>query len=289
MSIVRQGVAADIPAMTNIWIQSFGDSADYVGRFMERRLPSCTALVYEEDGIITSQLFLLPGVMRVSGVRLPALYLYAAATATAYRGKRHMSRLIEAAKVFAQKGGYRYIALVPGESGLYDYYARFGFYEAFSYRLYRANRVALDKAGMGHGGTVLLTTAELTALRNTRLVRVDTFLWDENAVSFAVGQHAFSGGNVVCVPDAWALFYEDSSMAKVVELYAGGDGFRRLSKALLDITGTDTFEFRVSSGTVLSGEGFTDFGFNRGGMVFETEGFEKTQKVKDAYIGLSME
>ena len=288
MYIIRQGVTEDIPAMTEIWIKSFGDSTDYIEHFMEKRLSSCTALVLEENGAIASQLFLLPGAMRVSGERLPALYLYAAATAPEHRGKGHMARLIAASKDFAEKGGYRFIALVPGEEELYGYYRRFGFYEAFSYRLRRLNRTALQKVAFERRETVLLSAAEMTAVRNARLPRSGAFLWDEKAVSFAVRQHCLGGGSVVCVPEAWALFYVQGGTVKIIELCAGKDGFGGIAKALLDETDADAFEFRVPSDSALDYEGFSDLGFFKGGMMIAVGG-EETRIVENAYMGLSME
>ena len=166
MSEIRRADKADIPAMTEIWIDSFGDSGEYVGRFMDERLPSSAALVLSDEGTVMSQLFLLPGEMSVSEKRQPALYLYAAATRPDGRGRGYMSLLIEAAKDYAEKNGFAYIALVPGEDGLYDYYSRFGFYEAFGYRLLRKSRSGLQKAAGARGEKLTMTSASMTAVRN---------------------------------------------------------------------------------------------------------------------------
>ena len=223
MSIIRQAYKTDIPAMTEIWVNSFGDSAEYVGRFMDQRLPSSAALVLIDEGSVMSQLFLLPGEMSVSKKRLPALYLHAAATRTDGRGRGYMALLIEAAKEYAEKNGYMYIALVPGDDGLYDYYSRFGFYEAFKYRLLRLSRAELQKAAGTYAAKHAMTAAEMTAVRNKCLMGADAFIWYESAVSFALSQHSFGGGKVICVHDAWALFYEENGTVKVSELCADED------------------------------------------------------------------
>lgn len=284
MSEIRRADKADIPAMTEIWIDSFGDSGEYVGRFMDERLPSSAALVLSDEGTVMSQLFLLPGEMSVSEKRQPALYLYAAATRPDGRGRGYMSLLIEAAKDYAEKNGFAYIALVPGEDGLYDYYSRFGFYEAFGYRLLRKSRSGLQKAAGARSEKLTMTSASMTAVRNKCLSGADAFIWDENAVSFAVSQHSLGGGLVLCTQDAWALLHEENGTAKVTELCAGEKGFGEVAAALLDDTDAEYFEFRVPQNSLLGGGEP-----KRGGMIFETVLAENSERISNAYIGLTME
>jgi len=284
MSEIRLANRTDIPAMTEIWVNSFGDSYSYVGRFMDDRLPSSAALVFLDEGSVMSQLFLLPGEMIVSKKRLPALYLYAAATRTNGRGRGYMALLIEAAKEYAEKNGYMYIALVPGEHGLYDYYSRFGFYEAFSYRLLRFSRAELQKAAGIHAAKNMMTAADMAVVRNKCLFGADAFIWDESAVSFAVSQHYFGGGKVLCTQDAWALFYEENGTARVIELCADADGFDAIAASLIDETNADYYEIRVPPDFIIGGGEQ-----KKGGMIFETALADNRVRISNAYMGLSME
>lgn len=285
MSVVRFAQSADVPAMSAIWANAFGDSAEYISFFMNERLPSSAALVLEERGVVKSQLFLLPGNMSVSGAVVPSLYLYAAATERDSRGRGFMALLIEAAKEYAADGGFHYITLVPSGGGLYGYYSRFDFHGAFGYRLLSFRRAELENLSDGTAKNHILTAFEMSEIRNKGLSGFDAFIWDENAVSFASEQHALSGGKIICAPRAWALSYEENGAENIIELCAESSAaFAALAARLLDKCGAETFKFKVPDGFFLKGGEYF-----RGGMIFKAPAAERSKSIRRAYMGLIME
>ncbi len=125
----------------SLWARSFGDSVEYINFFFENH--ACNCLTNVRDGVLTAQLFLIEG--EICG--RSGYYLFAACTAPEYRGQGCMAELLSKAEAFARQNGKAFIALVPAEKSLFDYYARFGYKTAFYYeKRYVNNLTALPSA-----------------------------------------------------------------------------------------------------------------------------------------------
>ena len=116
-----------VPALEALWQTVFGDEKDYTDLFFGGVWKNSHTLIAEENGEIVSALYLLQSLLRADGEVFRGFYLYAAATAPACRRRGHMGRLIEEAKAFCTANGGDFIALLPANAPLYDYYAAFGF------------------------------------------------------------------------------------------------------------------------------------------------------------------
>ena len=248
--MIRTATFADIPALTDNWKRCFGDGGDYVGFFMSRRFSPANTLVAVESERVVSQLFLLPGHLRLAGETYDADYLYAAATHPAYQGRGHMARLIEAAKAHTHARGGSFIALVPGKKGLYDYYARFGFSQLFTYQQRVFARAELEQIAVDHADVRAADAPEITALRNEVLSAGDAFLWSEPAVRYAVAEHEAFRGRAVCVYHegqlcAWLLAARDGETAFVGECCALDGAFPLAARALLDCYDAAQFTLRI--------------------------------------------
>ncbi len=109
-----------------LWQEAFGDSEEYI-RFFHSSHCGCHCLTLAESGELTSALYLIDG--NLCGEN--GYYLFAAATLKKHRGKGCMASLLEKAKRFALENKKSFIALVPAEKSLFDYYSRFGYKTAF--------------------------------------------------------------------------------------------------------------------------------------------------------------
>lgn len=109
-----------------LWQEAFGDSEEYI-RFFHSSHRGCHCLTLTENGELTSALYLIDG--KLYGEE--GYYLFAAATFKKHRGKGCMAHLLEKAKQFAIQNKRSFIALVPAEKSLFDYYSRFGYKTAF--------------------------------------------------------------------------------------------------------------------------------------------------------------
>ncbi len=109
-----------------LWNEAFGDSEEYIN-FFHYSHDSCICLMLTDDDKLTSALYLIDGEL----CDKKGYYLFAAATFENFRGRGHMSSLLKKAESFAKDNGKSFIALVPAEATLFDYYSRFGYKTAF--------------------------------------------------------------------------------------------------------------------------------------------------------------
>lgn len=287
--MIRIANKSDIPAMAETWKSSFRDSGEYIDFFMRNRFPSAGALIALENGQPVSQLVLLPGEMSLAGRRYAAYYLYAAATRPEYRGQGHMACLMEAAKTHAREHSVSYIALVPGEESLYGYYARFGFLKCFTYIKREFSREELSAKACEGGEIRPAGIAEITALRNACLDVGGAFLWDENAMRYAVKEHEAYRGKSICVFDcgrlcAWLLASRDGGTVYVSEFCALPAAFSCAAKALLESFGEQRFELRLRADGC-------DKDTIDGGMIFPVsrEAEAAVRQSENSYIGLILD
>ena len=109
-----------------LWHEAFGDSEEYIN-FFHGVHASCVCLMQTEHDELASALYLIDGEL----CDRQGYYLLAAATFKKFRGQGHMASLLRKAEAFAKQNGKSFVALVPAESSLFDYYSRFGYKTAF--------------------------------------------------------------------------------------------------------------------------------------------------------------
>ncbi len=200
--IIRKAKTDDFERIAEIWQSSFGDEKEYTDFFLKKRIQSAKTLVFEKDGTVASQLFLLP----VTAGTLDGYYLYAAATDENYRGKGMMARLLYEAEKEAVGDGKDFIMLVPGTESLFGYYGKFG-YEA-SFFKYTGT---LEKAKNPQHDTDFSLKAEdavgfLNSFRNC-------IRWDEEALSYATDEFLSFRGKLVTLKDkAVIMMSEDEAV-----------------------------------------------------------------------------
>jgi len=109
-----------------LWKEAFGDSEEYINFFLDMH-KGCTFVPLIENGVLVSALYLIDGVLN----DVDGFYLFAAATFKEHRSKGYMARLLKLAEEKAKQKNKSFIALVPAEKSLFDYYSRFGYKTAF--------------------------------------------------------------------------------------------------------------------------------------------------------------
>ncbi len=113
------------PQAAALWKEAFGDSEEYINFFFDNH--SCVCLTQCDNNELCSMLFLIDGELN----NIKGCYLFAACTFKNRRGKGYMPMLLERAKKYAEEQGKGFIALVPAENWLFDYYGKFGYKTAF--------------------------------------------------------------------------------------------------------------------------------------------------------------
>ena len=114
-------------ALKALYLQCFADTEAFSSAVFEHIYrPEEAFVINEGEGPVS--MLLCP---RFSIGKLTGGYVYAACTAEAYRGRGYMARLLAAAGEAMKARGDSFSFLIPGEKGLFDYYARFGYNPAF--------------------------------------------------------------------------------------------------------------------------------------------------------------
>ena len=186
--MIRIAQQKDIPVLSEIWSQAFADSKSYIDFFMKKRFSSCVSLVNETQERISSALYLLPGELMIEGNAHKAVYLYAAATIPEDRGKGYMSALLKQAEQTAAERGAEFIALVPGDEKLFDFYSKRGYSTAFSVREITMNKEKINSAenvGYRFSYGILPDFGALYSLRSKVLGDTVYFSWSEDALKYA--------------------------------------------------------------------------------------------------------
>lgn len=126
--------------MTLLWQECFGDSEEYIRHFLESR-KDCFPILWEEKGEVFSMLFLLEMKLREK----KGYYIYALCTKPEHRGKGIARKLVEFSQSFAKENGADFLALVPGEASLFEYYRKMGFTDNIAQNLYFLTREEFEK------------------------------------------------------------------------------------------------------------------------------------------------
>ena len=136
-----------VDSLINLWQKVFGDEREYIELFFKEAYSDSECFGEIVDGEVVSAFYLLKCIIKCDGKIYRGRYLYAAATLPEYRGKGLMAKLIKEALEYAENENLDFIALVPADDGLYDYYGRFSFRESmFKYKHTIKNDTATMRA-----------------------------------------------------------------------------------------------------------------------------------------------
>lgn len=142
--ILRRSTETDLPALQRLWQEVFGDPPAFTGHFYEAFGPDA-AIVAVKDGKIVAMVHPLPVALAQNGQYSFGVYVYALATAPAYRGQGIASRLLSEAEAAAFPASPTlteamavglsakatptpaFSLLIPAEENLFRYYCARGY------------------------------------------------------------------------------------------------------------------------------------------------------------------
>ncbi len=112
-----------IPALRNLWKEAFGDTDAFLDTFFS------TAFREERCRLVTIEVDVAAALYWFDCLYMdqPVAYIYAVATATAYRGQGICHKLMADTSQHLKKLGYAGILLVPGSKALFSFYENMGF------------------------------------------------------------------------------------------------------------------------------------------------------------------
>ena len=123
--IIRPWRAEDLPRLEKLWMDAFGDDADYIGKFRANFMNPDGCLVAEADGMAVSAMYILDGpiLFPPDGTSLSTAYAYSLATDPAYRG-RGIGSAVYRACVDKALQLVDAACVLPSEDKLYSFYEK---------------------------------------------------------------------------------------------------------------------------------------------------------------------
>jgi GNAT superfamily N-acetyltransferase len=115
--------AEQIPALRALWTEAFGDGDAFLDCFFGSVFANERSRCLTVNGTAAAALYWFDCAWQ--GERIA--YLYAVATARAYRGRGYCHALMEHTAAHLAERGYAGAILVPGEPSLYDFYGKMGY------------------------------------------------------------------------------------------------------------------------------------------------------------------
>lgn len=182
--IIDAPMLSDIPALRALWQEAFGDSDEFLDLFFTTAFDTERSRCVTVDGAVKAALYWFD--CSYNGERIA--YIYAVATAKAYRGMGLCSALMEDTHRHMSSLGYKGSLLVPGSETLFLFYEKFG-YTTCSF-VSEFNCSASDaKVGLRQLGT-----DEYAKLRRTFLPR-DGIVQENENLQFLQKQATFYAGD----------------------------------------------------------------------------------------------
>lgn len=248
-----------------IWETCFGDEAELVDFYLDKRMTEDNMLLICQDGHAVSMASFLDINIRDGEEWKPAKYVYSVATLPEYRGRGYAAKILKKAEEIFNMP----LVLVPAEKELVGYYRKVGFTEAYpSERLLEKQDVPeLFAAELNCYSVEDITAAEYQKIREQKLMRDGFIAWDEAAIRFAMDFNCFCGGRTVKVvwsddisrdesaEDADILMYcPENGTLHIIETTLGEEQFEELLPELMAQTKTERLVYDRKGIMVLSSD-----------------------------------
>lgn len=282
--MIRYSVQSDLNGIISLWKEAFGDSETEIKFFLNNRYKPENTLLAEEDGEITSMLFLLEGEMTFEGKCYPSYYLYAACTLNKYRGRGYMASLLDFAKETAFNRGYYFICLLPGEKSLYDFYEKHGYKTVFKKKILKINSDSIKDNPQFRKESI----CEIEKIRNKAFRNFNVFKWDCDALKFAFEHHEFFGGKALFDREGYALYTTSDGDIVVKEIAFTGD-INSILSCIVD-SEKDINELYVYLPVDFETT-FSDYEIIDSGMMLPVniDAEKITNRITNAYLGLTLD
>ncbi len=188
-----------IPGLRKLWMDVFGDTAEYLDLFFSTGYSSENCLLIEDEEKITAALYWLD----MEYARGKLAYIYAVATDPAHRGKGLCRSLMTKTHEILANRGYAGAVLVPQGDDLFALYQKFGYHVSSGIQEFTA--AAHDPIPLSP-----ITAADYAAKR--RVLLPQAVHLGESALALLAGCAEFYEGEgilLACIREGNSLFTLD--------------------------------------------------------------------------------
>lgn len=282
--MIRFSTFDDIPAMTALWQEAFGDDESFISAFLRSFYTPQNAPIAVIDGEIAAMLFLLDGEMSIDGKRYPAYYLYAACTKKSHRGKGLMTELLDFSARTATDRGQAFICLKPGEKELFDFYEKRGYLPAFGRKVFTVHRSELVKSSViAHNNSAF----DLFELREAAFGSCDRFIWDKSSVNKAVKLSTCGDDRLFQNRKGYSLYSINDRVCTVKEFAFSCDFTAEFASYIFNNTDCESINFSLPCSAPCA----FDAAFECSGeaLPLTIEAADAIINVDNAYLGLTLD
>ncbi|MBQ8502377.1 MAG: GNAT family N-acetyltransferase [Bacteroides sp.] len=114
-----------------LWKSCFNDSEEFTDMYFRLRYRDDINMILQKGDELIAAMQLLPYPMTFCGNEVSSAYISGACTHPKYRNRGYMSVLLQQALTRIQQEGTLFSILIPAESGLFGFYARYGYASIF--------------------------------------------------------------------------------------------------------------------------------------------------------------
>lgn len=201
----RLAKPADLPRLTALWQEAFGDERAVIEDFWTRCFDQIQVFCLFEEAQLCAMACVLPlSYVDAAGESYACPYFYAVATAKAWRGRGLCRSLLARAEEFLQNQGAKLCCLVPQGAELFRFYEKLGYRTAFALaeRRLPAQKAAAAKAKKLHAAAY--ETYRQIRLYGEFIAYPDFLLQLQQAAGEAsgAGLYRLERGDTLCVAAA---------------------------------------------------------------------------------------
>lgn len=282
---LRTATIEDKFALFALWAQAFGDTKETIETFFHLCFVPENTLVAEVDGQARAVLYLLENQLQTVGNTYRAAYVYAAATEQAYRKNGLMAALLEYAAKTAVQRDIDFLFLTPADDGLFQYYGKRGFVNAFSKQVVRVSRADLQNAA----GALIYTknsVCDEQTSRQTALQAGAHIVWSDTVLQFDRFLRQSFGVQSVFTPQGFAVYEVTGNTAETTEFCFSNGEFPALASAFLQNSAAEHFSLSAPCFAALPPQ-FACETVNTA-MLKPISARAKNETVQNAYLGITL-
>lgn len=244
---IRFAEESDREAIVRLWGNVFGDSKEYINRFLDEFGALKYALVAGSP--VKSMLFMLPIKLAHGKNSLDGRYIYAVATDKNCRGQGLCGALMERAHELSEENGEHFCMLVPAEKSLFGFYGKTG----YSPKGLGRKRVCFERGvSFGEYDVDDCGFEEFVRMRDEFFSKRAYFKWDENALNYNYREVNRFGGKILKISSSKDSFYavcrKSENTVFVKEHTALKGELQGVSNALCEYFNAESCDFTFADG-----------------------------------------
>jgi ribosomal protein S18 acetylase RimI-like enzyme len=120
-----------LPALRKLWKLCFSDSDEFAALYFSKVYKGGETLIFLERDIVIASLQMIPYQLKIGNDVVKTSYISGAMTHPQYRNQKYMERLLLHAFDIMRMNSVVLTFLIPQDKNLIEYYAQYGFEQAF--------------------------------------------------------------------------------------------------------------------------------------------------------------